>query len=70
MYMSQTVQVTITIEGPRQGINLGISSPQREHANHYTNADRQMPLMLVTNRYVDVPSTLVGFSLFNNLHHL
>ena len=37
----QSIQVMITIEGPRLGIDLGTSTPKGEHANHYTNRDRK-----------------------------
>ena len=40
-HMSQSIEVTITIEGPWAGIHPRTSSPQGEHANHYTNGDSQ-----------------------------
>ena len=36
----ESVEVMITIERPRLGIDPGTSSPQGKHANHYTNGDR------------------------------
>ena len=38
-YMSQSIEVMITIEGPRPGIDHGTFSSQGKHANHYTNGD-------------------------------
>ena len=40
IYMSQSIKVMITIEGPRPGIDRVTSSIQGEHANHYHNGDR------------------------------
>ena len=36
----------VSIEGPRPGIDPGTLSPQGEHANYYTNRDRQKPNIL------------------------
>ena len=41
-YISQSIEVMITIKGPRPGIDLGTSHPEDKHANHYTSGDRQL----------------------------
>ena len=41
-YMSQPINVMITIEGLRLDIDSRTSSSQSEHANHYTNGKRHL----------------------------
>ena len=39
IYLSNSIEVMIIIEGPRPRIDPGTSCPQTKHANNFTNGD-------------------------------
>ena len=58
-HMSQSIEVMIAIEGPRPDIDLGTSSPQGEHANHYTNV--YFMLYFVTRWHINKLNCIVSY---------
>ena len=48
------MEIRITIEGSRPGIDLGTTSPQGEHANHYTNRDSVQSKKMLTRAVLHI----------------